>query len=56
VSEPTLSLLIAAAILAVLALFVPCIESLAKLLRRGPQVRGAAPEARRVKPYRRDVA
>lgn len=34
-SEPTISILISAIILFVLALFVPCMESLAKLLRGG---------------------
>jgi hypothetical protein len=56
VSESTTSILIAAAILIVLALFVPCMESLARLLRRKAQTQGTAPEAQPAKPYKRDAA
>lgn len=55
-SESTLAFLIAAGILLVLALFVPCIDSLAGMLRRRPRMRDAAAEAQPAKPYRRDVA
>jgi len=56
VSESTTSILIAAAMLVVLALFVPCMESLARLLRRRARMRDAVAEAQPAKPYRRDVA
>jgi hypothetical protein len=56
-SESTLALVISAGILIVLALFVPCIDSLAGMLRRVTNKSNDLPEAQqRVSPYKRDAA
>lgn len=56
-SESTLAILISAGILVALALFVPCIDSLAGILRRVTNKSNEQPEAQqRVSPYKRDAA
>ncbi len=54
-SEPTLSILISAGVLIVLALLVPCMESLARLFRRREQKRDGGGEAP-AQTYGRDIA
>jgi len=53
-SESTLALLISAGILIVLALFVPCIDSLAALLRR--PAKNSDAQQRTSRSYKRNAA
>jgi hypothetical protein len=55
-SESTLAVLISAGILIVLALFVPCIDSLAALMRRDANKSNDHPKTQRISPYKRDAA
>jgi hypothetical protein len=55
-SEPTLALLLSAAILLFLALFVPCIDALAALLRRAKLSRQPAAQPQSDRSYTRDAA
>ncbi len=55
-SEYTISLLTSVGILVFMVLFVPCIEFLARRLRRSSQRSAAAPEPERTKVNSRRVA
>ena len=54
--EALSSFLVSVSIILVIALFVPCIESLAKFLRRSAQRRNNATQGEPVKAYSRKIA